>query len=118
MEPILSLLSLTPTPFLPASWQSWLGWFVFLGVLIWLIWNWRSYQDSRNARAWQISIVLLVLCLFNLFLGIRLPAGTSMPQPGIPQETHGPALMLLAALPWLLAGGIVGPIAAAIIGFF
>ncbi|MGC1376924.1 MAG: histidine kinase dimerization/phospho-acceptor domain-containing protein, partial [Anaerolineales bacterium] len=41
-----------------------------------------------------------------------------MPQPGIPQETQGPTLMFLSALPWFLAGGILGPVAAAILGLF
>ena len=118
MEPILTLLSFTPTPFFPSSWQSWLGWFVFLALLIWLVWSWRSYQSVLTSRTWAFLGILFVLCLFNVFLGVRLPAGTSMPQPGIPQETRGPGLMFLAALPWLLAGGILGPVSAAGLGFF
>ena len=116
MEPILSLLSLNPAPLLPTSLLSWLGWLVFLGLLAWLAWSWRSYQAARDSRTWLIFVSLLVLCLFNLFIGVRLPSGTSMPQPGIPQETQGPTLMFLSALPWFLAGGILGPVAAAILG--
>lgn len=118
MEPILTLFSFSPTPFLPTSWPSWLGWFVFLVLLIWLVWKWRAYQAARDSKTWLIFLSFLLLCLFNLFIGIRLPAGTSMPQPGIPQETRGPALMFLSALPWLLAGGILGPFSAAVLGFF
>ena len=113
MEPILSLLSLNPAPLLPASLLSWLGWLVFLGLLVWLVWNWRFYQTAWDGRAWVIFAALLFFCVFNLF-GIRLPSGTSMP--GIPQEAPGPALMFFSALPWLLAGGILGPVAAAILG--
>lgn len=118
MEPILSLINLNPTPLLPASLLSWLGWLVFLGLLGWLIWSWRFYQATRDSKTWLVFASLLLLCMFNLFIGIRLPAGTSMPQPGIPQETQGPALMFLAALPWMLAGGILGPVAAAVLGLF
>jgi len=118
MEPIFSLFSLSPTPLLPASLLSWLGWFVFLGLLGWLVWSWRYYQADQDSQTWLIFASLLFLCIFELFVGIRLPAGTSMPQPGIPQETRGPSLMFLSALPWMLAGGILGPISAAVLGLF
>src|SRR3954471_24316468 len=119
MEPILSLFSLNPAPLLPASLLSWLGWLVFLGLLAWLVWTWRFYQSARDGRAWLIFISLGLLSVFtSLLFGVRLPAGAALPQPGIPQEPHGPALMLLSALPWLLAGGMLGPLGAAAIGFF
>ncbi len=119
MEPILSLFSLNPAPLLPASWPSWLGWLVFLGLLVWLVRMWRFYQSAWDGRAWLIFISLGILSVFvSLLFGIRLPAGTALSQPGIPQEPHGPALMFLSALPWLLAGGMLGPIGAALLGFF
>ncbi len=125
MESILTFLGLTFTPFLPADVLSWLGWFVFLGLLSWLIWNWRSYQAASDARTPVIFVGLLVLSLFVslpfspgdfLLNGITMPAGTSMP--GIPQIPRGSALLFLSALPWLLVGGILGPLAAAILGLF
>ncbi len=116
MEYIISLLSLNPTPLLPASLLSWLGWLVFLGLLVWLVWRWRSYQSPVDSRAWLIFAGLLLFCLFTPLLYLRLPAGTSIP--GIPQETQGPALMYFSALPWLLAGGILGPVAAVFLGLF
>lgn len=116
MEPILTLLTFNPTPFLPASLLSWLGWFVFLGLLIWLVWNWRFYQASIDPRTGLIFAGFFVLSISGLFLGVRFPSGTS--QPGIPQETLGPTLMVFSALAWFLAGGILGPVAAAVIGLF
>jgi hypothetical protein len=43
--------------------------------------------------------------------------GAALSLPGIPAELSGPALMLFSALPWMLAGGFLGPVAAAIIAF-
>lgn len=56
------------------------------------------------------------MCSFVLLIGVRLPAGTSLSQPGIPQETRGPALMFFSVLPWLLAGGMLGPFGALFFG--
>ena len=116
MEPILSLFSLNPAPLLPASLPGWLGWFVFLGLLVWLLWSWRFYQSAWDRRSWAIFIALGFLTVFtSLLVGIRFPAGAALPQPAIPQE-QGPTLMFLSALPWLLAGGMLGPLGAAILG--
>lgn len=118
MEPILSLFSLSPAPLLPASPLSWLGWFVFLGVLIWLVYAWRFYQPAWDRRAWLLFAFLMGLCaITNLFIGIRSTA-TTTPQPEIPLVLQNPTFLFLAALPWLLAGGILGPLGALIVGFF
>ena len=117
MDIIFWLFEPYPAPFWPLSTVGWLGWLVLLGLIIWLVWNWRQTELPWGARNWGIfaSLALLVI-VCNLFIGIRLPVGTALPLPDVPQEPRGPALMLLSGLPLLLAGGILGPVAAALLG--
>ncbi len=118
MSILITLLDTFPAPLWPASFVGWLGWFILLGAVVWLLWMWQSYQANWDRRAWGIMLGLGVLVIMtNLFIGIRFPAGAALPVPGIPQAPSGPVLMLLSALPWVLAGGILGPMAAAILGF-
>lgn len=117
MSILFSLLDSIPAPLWPASLVGWLGWFAFLAALIWLLWVWRAHLPSRETQHIGLLVGLAILVpLTNLFIGLRLPAGEALPLPGIPQEPRGPALMLLGALPILLAGGILGPWVAAGLG--
>ncbi len=118
MDIILWLFDTYPAPFWPASISGWLGWLVFLGLLAWLVWKGRHVQLPWEARNRGIFVgLILATIFFNLFIGIRLPVGSALPLPDIPQEPRGPALMLLSAVPLMLAGGLLGPLAAAILGF-
>ncbi len=72
-----------------------------------------------DGKVWGIMAGLAAFSFVtSLFIGVQLPAGAALPVPGIPQEPRGPAMMLLSALPWILAGGMLGPISAAAVGFF
>ncbi|HEY3311670.1 MAG TPA: ATP-binding protein [Anaerolineales bacterium] len=117
MEIILWLFDTYPTPFWPITIVGWLGWFIFLGLISWLVWNRRHLQlpwNARNIGLLGAMAFLVIIC--NLFVGIRLPLGSALPLPGIPQEPLGPAVMLLSAAPLLLAGGVLGPVAAVALG--
>lgn len=118
MEPIFSLFQ---GIFLSPLWPTvlgWLWWFVLLALVVWSIFSWKVYQSIWDARTWGMVLVLsLFAVLATNFFGLRLPAGAALPPPGIPQEPRGPALMFLSALPWMLAGGLLGPVAAALVGF-
>ena len=118
MDIIFWLFDTYPTPFWPGTILGWLGWFVILGLMLWLLWRQRQVQAPWNMRNLGIFAGLgLLVIVTNLFIGIRLPVGAALPLPGIPQEPRGPAIMLLSAAPLLLAGGILGPVAAAALGF-
>lgn len=122
MEIIIWLFDTYPTPFWPITFLGWLGWFVFLGLIIWVVWLGRGFSAINPKltianRLAQIAGLTILVLIFNLFIGIRLPVGAALPLPDIPQEPRGPAVMLLSAVPLLLAGGILGPIAAAALGF-
>jgi len=93
------------------------GWFLLASLLAWNIWSWRHFQPAWQGRAWGIFITLLLLQgIFALSLGLRLPADPTLLVPNSPQELKGPALMVFSALPWMLAGGMFGPLAAALTG--
>ncbi|MFQ5615643.1 MAG: cache domain-containing protein, partial [Anaerolineales bacterium] len=96
----------------PGSPVGWLGWFLFLMLLILLGWFWRGYQKGWNARGWGIAAGLFVFELAaTLFIGIRIPPGQALPAPGLLTSPVRPALMVFAALPWVLAAGLLGPFA-------
>jgi signal transduction histidine kinase len=119
MSILITLLDTIPTPLWPASLTGWLGWFILASLTTWMVWNWRHYQVMIDGKVWGIMAVLAVFAVItSLFIGIQLPAGAALPAPGIPQAPRGPAMMLLSALPWILAGGMLGPVSAAAIGFF
>ncbi len=118
MEPIFSLFQ---GDFLSPIWPSalgWLWWVVLAALLGWFLFIWKNSQTVWDSRTWGLILVLSIfVILSNNFIGLRLPAGSALPPPGIPQSPRGPALMLFSALPWLLAGGMLGPSAAALVAF-
>ena len=118
MEPIFSLFKgAFATPLWPTA-IGWLWWFGFAVLVAWFAYNWKNYQLVWDGRTWGLVLGLSIFAiLLNNIIGLRLPAGAALPPPGIPQEPLGPAMMVLSVLPWVLAGGMLGPIAAALVGF-
>ena len=97
-----------------AGWMVWLG---LAGLLVVLLYSWRRYQPSWSSRNWGILIALIIATpLTALFIGLKLTAGNSLPLPGMPVEPSGSTMLILSAIPWTLAGGLLGPWFAAGIG--
>jgi PAS domain S-box-containing protein len=94
---------------IPRDLISIVGWLVFLGVLIWLTLRLRERKLAldRKSLLWLALFSLMVL-ITTPFFGITLEIGDPLPIPGRPEEPRLPHLMFFAALPWLLAGGMVG----------
>jgi hypothetical protein len=105
---------------LPHDFWGWLAWLALLGVVAYLIWLLRDYHPLKwRNRQWSLLFLLLVLVpLTSLFVVLRLPAGEALPPPGKPIDPSGSALVLFAALPWVLAAGLLGPAPAACLGLF
>ncbi len=98
-------------PVSPAGWLVWIGLAGLLGVALF---NWRTYQSKMDGRAWGLAAALILATpLAGLFLGLKFPSGFALPVPGIPEEPPGSTMMLFSAIPWTLAGGFLGPVAAA-----
>src|SRR5262245_5748691 len=101
-------------PLSPAGWMVWLG---LVGLLLVLLLRWRKYQPIWGPQQWGIFILLIVAApLSALFFGIKFTSGNALPLPGMPADPGGSTMMIFSAIPWTLAGGLLGPFAAAGIG--
>ncbi len=63
-------------------------------------------------------MLILATPLAALFLGLEVSTSSALPVPGLPEEPAGSTMMIFSAIPWILAGGLLGPFAAAGIGMF
>jgi signal transduction histidine kinase len=116
MQFVTTLLGSLPylNPLSLAGWMVWLG---LAGLLVVLLIGWRRYQPAWSGRNWGTLIVLIVAApLTALFLGIKIANGNALPLPNLPAEAAGSTMMILSAVPWTLAGGLLGPFAAAGVG--
>ena len=101
----------------PLSLAGWMVWLGLAGLLVVLLLSWRRYQPAWTRQHWGILVALIVATpLTALFFGIKLTTGSALPMPGMPVEPPGSTMMILSAVPWTLAGGLLGPFAAAGIG--
>ena len=101
----------------PQELLGWVGWLALLGLVGYLLWHWRGYNKPWKQTQLLLFIGLLALLpITNLFLVLRLSAGGALPPPWSTVETINPTVVLLSALPWLLAAGLLGPTPAAVLG--
>lgn len=95
----------------------WVGWLILLSSVIFLLFRWRQFNKRWGRIHWGIFVVLLVLLVFtNLFFVVRLQNGSALSGQGPPAEMEGPTLVLFAALPWVMAAGLLGVFPAATLG--
>jgi PAS domain S-box-containing protein len=118
MSSILTLISDTPFITLPPDLLGWSGFIVLLILVLIIQFKWRRMNRAFGRREWGIFIALLVLTpLTSLFIGIRLPGsfatgGLALTPLDVYQAPVAPAIMIFSALPWMLAAGLLGPLAA------
>jgi signal transduction histidine kinase len=94
------------------------SWFSSLVLLALFLSHWRGYLRPRNTRFWvTLGILAVFVPITALFIGLRIPSGGALPLPGIPSDRPELALMVFIALPWMLAGGLLGAIPAAVLAF-
>jgi PAS domain S-box-containing protein len=119
MQIIFHLLRSFPYIDLPYHLVGWVGWFVMFALLIWGCFYFWTPQPIRKPAHWVILVALILLTpAASLFFGIRMPPGTVLPMPGLPVDPLSPAIMFLAAVPWVLAAGIFGPVIGALLAAF
>jgi signal transduction histidine kinase/HAMP domain-containing protein len=112
----LTLLTQPISLKLPPDWIGWVGLFAFLASILVLLWQWRGFNKPWQNSSWGILFILALLTpITSLFLSFRLPGGNALPPPGTYIDPGGPAVILLAALPWLAAAGLLGPLPASIL---
>ncbi len=112
MTVLLTLLTAPPYLDPPPSAAGWVVWLIMGGILGLVTYRWRGYQRPLRERSSWFFLFLAGAFLANLFFGLRLPAGAALPVPGLPIAPRGAALLFFAALPWMLAGGFLGPVSA------
>ncbi len=90
---------------------------IMAGGLVYGNWHWREYQREMKESLWFLFGILLTLAPITvLLLGFRLPQWGAIPLPNMSLESTGGALMILAAIPAIVAGWILGPISASVVG--
>lgn len=116
MSPIFTLITALRYIDPPQGLAAWLAIAVLFGVTLFLLFSWRRYNQKFTLGKWLLFFGLAILAaLASLFLGFRLPAGGGLPLPGVPLQPEGPVIMIFAAVPWMLAGGLLGPLPAALL---
>lgn len=116
MELIPGLFASRPFVITPTQLIGWVGFVVFAGLLGFGMWRGSEKNWNVLARRWYVALALVLLTpVAVLALGVRLP-GSAWPLPGVPLDTGAPALMFFAALPWVLAAGLLGPLPAVALG--
>ncbi|HMU93238.1 MAG TPA: ATP-binding protein [Anaerolineales bacterium] len=102
-----------PAPPTLAGWAVWLS---LLGMLAYALYHWRAYQPAMKRIEWGFLVGLLLLTLVaNVFI-LRPFASSARPLPNLPVQPPGSALIVFSAIPWLLSGGLIGPLGAAAVG--
>ena len=97
-----------------AGWMIWLG---LAGLLVGLLLRWRKYQPAWSGQKWGLLIFLIIAApLTALFVGIKFTVTSALPLPVMPADPSGSTMMVFSAVPWTLAGGLLGPYAAAVVG--
>jgi len=92
-----------------------------LAAIIILAWQGRKEIPAgvlRFSGRWSIMLVVLAVSapLAAGLLWIRIPTSISLVIPGLPSESVGPVIAVLGALPWMLAGGLLGTWEAMLVG--
>lgn len=109
MQLIGSLLDSYPYIDVPFDLLGWVGLLALAacaGFLAWRLWE----KENRTYGQYIFFVVLVgAELLFSIVLGLRFPAESALPLPGMPVEIQPPVLMFFAALPWVLAAGLLGP---------
>lgn len=114
-----TLSGLQDSPFIDLPYQlpGWLCWFIMAGLLVWGSWKLKQRSNPLQGRWLWIFILLLAITPLTTFLLSRpLPTGGVLPLPNLPVESTQPEVLILFALPWVVAGGILGTLPAVLIG--
>ncbi len=103
---------------LPRGALGWIVWVAFFAFNVWLTRRWFKYQHQLTRFRQLILLSFLLLTpLTALFFGLRIPAGSALPMPGKTALPSGAVLMFFAAIPWTLAGGLLGPVWSGLLAF-
>ena len=94
----------------PGSILSWVIAVVWLGLILGAAWKWgrTSVRWTSKHTLWFAALVILA-AIFNLGPGYQLPELGGLALPDQLGESSPRWLLVLAAVPWVLAAGTLGP---------
>lgn len=96
----------------PSIWVGWVGALFYALALGYFVWRFRTFGKRWDTREWGIFGGLFIAeFIATLFIGIRLPPGQALTASAPLQADPGVALMIFAAIPWVLASGLLGTLA-------
>ena len=95
-----------------------MAWRLSIAIIVFTLWKTRHYnQDFSKKHVGLFLILLVCVPLTSLFMGVFLPVGNALVQPGLASDPIRPLVLFFVGIPWLLAAGMLGPIYAAVIAF-
>lgn len=115
MEFVIGLFTKSPYLLPIIHLAGWLGWVLLAGAILFGIRLWWEEPSVILKRRWWLALLLVFILPFTATFGLRIP-GQTLPLPGVPATAGEPLLLFFAALPWVLAGGFLGPLPAVVIG--
>ncbi len=78
----------------------------------------KAYSTSQTSQYWLLFAILLISTpLASLLILIRFPTSGMDLAIDLTSETFQPTISLLASVPWILAGGLLGSWQAILVGF-
>ncbi len=114
MSILISSFPTSPFVTLPQGILGWSGWLLLLSLDVYLLFKWKFYNKfwGKNQK-YIFFLLLLIIPVCVLLFGIQ-----SAPEPAhtLPPSGSEITIMLLSAIPWMLAGGLLGINPAAVIG--
>ena len=93
----------------PQELVGWVAWLLLLGILVILLFSFRKFNKRWSHLQGGIFVALLILLLVtNLFFVVHLPALWDVIAPLGIANLDETAIMVFAAVPWVLAAGLSG----------
>jgi PAS domain S-box-containing protein len=87
----------------------WVAWLLLFGLLLFLVFSWKKFNRRWTRLQGGIFVVLLALLVItNLFFVIQIPAVWEVIAPTRAANLDQVAIMVFAAVPWVLAAGLLG----------
>ncbi len=114
MDPIFTLISASAFVENPRGLVGWSGLIILLSFTAWLQWKWRFFNKPYDLSRVFLFLGLLILTpIVSLVIGFRLSFSEAVPPSEFLIDQAEPIVMVFAAVPWVLAGGLLGPLSAA-----
>lgn len=111
------LLSSSTNIRFPVGWVGWVVWLILATLIILAALHWKNYNRTRGRIQRLFFLVLLLLTpVASLFFGFKLTQSFGQAPPALLEGETEHWIMIFSGLPWILAGGLLGPVPAALIG--